>query len=137
MITLTVITISKLHCCSFSELCFFPVLKSETNVNKTDFHHRCVTAGMLLSHRSNDKQKILQICNLGGLDLSRRGLDRDSRSRRRQRVSLDSRENIDSIKKLVSTIEIETSRFRLDNNVQTKKSRSRSRLFGLTNFTNL
>jgi hypothetical protein len=65
MITLTVITISKLHCCSFSELCFYPVLKSETNVNKTlrtDFHHRCVTAGMLLNHRSNDKQKILQIC---------------------------------------------------------------------------
>ncbi len=33
--------------------------------------------------------------NLGGLDLSRRGLDRDSRSRRRQRVTLDSRENLD------------------------------------------
>ena len=63
--------------------------------------------------------------------MSRRGLDRDSRSRRRQRVSLDSRENLDSVKKLVSTIEISRSRsrsrFRLDNNVQTKKSRSRSR----------
>ncbi len=34
-------------------------------------------------------------CKPGGLDLSRRGLDRDSRSRRRQRVSLDSRENLD------------------------------------------
>ena len=44
----------------------------------------------------------------GGLDWSRRGLDRDSRSRRRQRVSLDSRENLDSVKKLVST---EKSRF--------------------------
>ncbi len=40
-----------------------------------------------------------------GLDLSRRGLDRDSQSRRQKRVSLDGRENLDSFKKLVSTIE--------------------------------
>ena len=38
----------------------------------------------------------------GGLDLSWLCLDRESRSRRRQRVSLDSRENLDSVKKLVS-----------------------------------
>ena len=50
--------------------------------------------------------------NLGGLDLSRRGLDRDSRSRRQKRVSLDGRENLDSFKKLVSTIEISRSRLR-------------------------
>ncbi len=51
-----------------------------------------------------------------------KSLDRDREIRR---VSLDSRENLDSVKKLFSTIEI--SRFCLDNNVQTKKSRSRSR----------
>ncbi len=50
--------------------------------------------------------------NLGGLNLSRRGLDRDSRSRRQIRVSLNGRENIDSFKKLVSTIEISRSRSR-------------------------
>ena len=49
-------------------------------------------------------------CNLGGLDLSQRGLDRDSWSRRQKRVSLDGRENLDSFKKLVSTIEISRSR---------------------------
>ena len=66
----------------------------------------------------------VQILNLGGLDLSRRGLDRDSRSRRRQRVSLDSRENLDSVKKLVSTIEI--SRSRLLDFVSTTMSRPKS-----------
>ncbi len=60
----------------------------------------------------------------GGLDLSQNGLDRESRSRRRQRVSLDSQENLDNREILV---EIQTSRIRLDINVQTKKSRSRSR----------
>jgi hypothetical protein len=35
--------------------------------------------------------------------LSQHGLDRDSQSQRRQRVSLGSRENLDSVKKLVST----------------------------------
>jgi hypothetical protein len=44
--------------------------------------------------------------------LSRRGLDRDSRSRRQKRVSLDGRENLNSFKKLVSTIEISRSRLR-------------------------
>jgi hypothetical protein len=39
----------------------------------------------------------------GGLDLSRRGLNRDSRSRHQKKVSLDGRENLDSFKKLVST----------------------------------
>jgi hypothetical protein len=45
-----------------------------------------------------------------------------SRSRHRQRVSLNSRENLDIFKKCVSTIE--KSRSRLNINVQTKKSRS-------------
>ncbi len=44
--------------------------------------------------------------------MSRRGLDRDSRSRHRKKVSLDGRENLDSFKKLVSTIEISRSRLR-------------------------
>ena len=44
----------------------------------------------------------MNLTKVGGLDLSRRGLDRDSQSRRRQRVSLESRENLDSVKKLVS-----------------------------------
>ncbi len=44
--------------------------------------------------------------------MSRRGLDRDSRSRHRKKVSLDSRENLDSFKKLVSTIEISRLRSR-------------------------
>ncbi len=48
--------------------------------------------------------------NPGGLDLSRRGLDRDSRSRHRTKVSLDVRENLKSFKKLVSTIKISRSR---------------------------
>ena len=55
---------------------------------------------------SNLGLNILIISKLGGLDLSRRGLDRDSRSRHRKKVSLDSRENLDSFKKLVSTIEM-------------------------------
>jgi hypothetical protein len=65
-------------------------------------------------------------CRVGGLDLSRRGLDRDSRSRRRQRVSLDSRENLDSVKKLVSTIEISRSRSRYLDFVSTTMSRPKS-----------
>ncbi len=63
---------------------------------------------------------------VGGLDLSRHGLDWDSRSRRRQRVSLDSRENLDSVKKLVSTIEISRSRLRLLDFVSTTMSRPKS-----------
>ena len=57
-------------------------------------------------------QVIEVLCKVGGLDLSRRGLDRDSRSRHRKKVSLDGRENLDSFKKLVSTIEISRSRLR-------------------------
>ena len=44
--------------------------------------------------------------------MSRRGLDRDSRSRHRKKVSLDGRKNLDSFKMLVSTIEISRSRSR-------------------------
>ncbi len=58
--------------------------------------------------------------------MSRHGLDRDSRSRRHQRVSLDSRENLDSVKKLVSTIEISRSRSRLLDFVSTTMSRPKS-----------
>ncbi len=48
----------------------------------------------------------------GGLDLSRLCLDRDTRSRHWQKVSLDSREILDTFKKLVSTIKISWSRLR-------------------------
>jgi hypothetical protein len=65
--------------------------------------------------------------NPGGLDLSRRGLDQDSQSRHRKKVSLDGRKNLDSFKKLVSTIEI--SRFSLDERSQDRSFRSRSRFF--------
>ncbi len=65
------------------------------------------------------------VFNLGGLDLSRRGLDRDSRSWHQKKVSLDGRENLDSFKKLVSTIE--KSRFCLDTTIQIQISRSRLR----------
>jgi hypothetical protein len=58
--------------------------------------------------------------------LSRHGLDRDSPSRRHQRVSLDSRENLDSVKKLVSTIKISRSRLRLLDFVSTTMSRPKS-----------
>jgi hypothetical protein len=42
----------------------------------------------------------------GGLDLSQNGLNWDSRSRQRKKVSLDSWENLDSFKKLVLMIKI-------------------------------
>ncbi len=61
--------------------------------------------------------------NLGGLDLSRSCLDRDSRSRHKKTVSLNGWENLDRLKKLVSTIEI--SRFCLDITIQIQISRSR------------
>ncbi len=48
----------------------------------------------------------------GGLDLSWRGLDRDSWSRRQKRVSLNGRENLDGFKKLVLTIKTSQSRSR-------------------------
>ncbi len=66
-----------------------------------------------------------ELINLGGLNLSRRGLDRDSQSRHQKKVSLDGRENLNSFKKLVSTIE--KSRFCLDTTIQIQISRSRSR----------
>jgi hypothetical protein len=44
--------------------------------------------------------------------LSRRGLDQDSRSRHWKKVGLDSRENLDTFKILVSTIEKSRSRSR-------------------------
>ncbi len=47
-------------------------------------------------------------------------------SRRRQRVSLNSRENLDSVKKLVSTLEISRSRLRLLDFVSTTMSRPKS-----------
>ena len=73
----------------------------------------------------NSLNPVKQKFNLGGLDLSRSCLDRDSRSRHWQRAGLDSRENLDTFKKLVLTIEI--SRFCLDTTFQSQKSRSRSR----------
>ncbi len=54
----------------------------------------------------------------GGLNLSQRGLYRDSQSRRWQKVSLVSWENLDNFKKLVSTIE--KSRFCLDTTILTQ-----------------
>jgi hypothetical protein len=44
--------------------------------------------------------------------LSRRGLDRDSRSRGFSKVDLDMVDNLDAFQKLVSTIEISRSRLR-------------------------
>jgi hypothetical protein len=69
----------------------------------------------------------------GGLDLSGSCLDWDSRSWHWQRAGLDSRENLDTFKKLVSTIEISRSRLRYLNLVsmaicKSSTSRSRSRL---------
>ncbi len=64
-----------------------------------------------------------RIFNLGGLDLSRSCLDWDSRSRHKKTVSLDGRENLDRLKKLVSTIEISQSRLRNIDFVSTSPSR--------------
>ena len=52
-----------------------------------------------------------KIFSLGGLDLSRRGLDRDSRSRRQKSISLYVMDNLDGFQKLVSTIEKSRLRF--------------------------
>ena len=54
----------------------------------------------------------LVLTKLGGLDLSRRGLDQDSRSRRQKSISLDVMDNLDGFQKLVSTIEKSRSRSR-------------------------
>jgi hypothetical protein len=48
----------------------------------------------------------------GGLNLSRRGLNRDSWSRRQKSISLDVMDNLDGFQKLVSTIEKTQSRSR-------------------------
>ena len=58
--------------------------------------------------------------------MSRRGLDRDSRSRHRKKVSLDGRKNLDSFKKLVSTIEISRSRSRNLDFVSTRRKSPKS-----------
>jgi hypothetical protein len=55
-------------------------------------------------------------CKHGGLDLSQRGLDQDSQSRRQKSISLDVMDILDGFQKLVSMIE---------------KSRSRSRFLDL------
>ncbi len=47
----------------------------------------------------------------GGLNLSRRGLDRDSRSRHRKKVSLDGRENLDQ---KISILKISTEKKKVD-----------------------
>ena len=67
-----------------------------------------------LSSGNDWKLKVFLSINhkVGGLDLSRRGLDRDSRSRHQKKVSLDGQKNLDSFKQLVSTIEISRSRLR-------------------------
>jgi hypothetical protein len=51
-----------------------------------------------------------QEVSLGGLDLSRRGHDRDSQSQHWKKVRIDGRDNLDNFKKLVSTIEKSRSR---------------------------
>ncbi len=73
-----------------------------------------VRLGMEVARKSSKLFTLLEkdLINLGGLDLSRRGLNRDSRSRRRQRVSLDSQENLNSVKKCVSTKSRSLDRYR-------------------------
>jgi hypothetical protein len=76
--------------------------KHALNIYKLKLHFIYI----LLNCHFHKKTKV------GGLDLSRRGLNRDSRSRHQKKVSLDGRENLDSFKKLVSTMEISRSRLR-------------------------
>jgi hypothetical protein len=64
--------------------------------------------------------------SLGGLDLSWRGLDWDSRSRRQKSISLDVMDNLDGFQKLVSTIEKSRSRSRFLDLVSTSMSRPKS-----------
>ncbi len=63
---------------------------------------------------------------LGGLDLSRSGFDRDSRSRRQKSISLDVMDNLDGFQKLVLTIEKSRSRSRFLDLVSTSMSRPKS-----------
>ncbi len=58
----------------------------------------------------------------GGLNLSRSCLDLESWSRRCHRVPLDSRENLDSVKKCISTVKKSWSRSRLLDFVLTSMS---------------
>jgi hypothetical protein len=69
---------------------------------------------------------VLGFSKLGGLDLSRRGLDRDSRSRHRKKVSLDVMDNLDGFQKLVSTIEMSRSRSRYLDFVSTRPKSPKS-----------
>jgi hypothetical protein len=62
----------------------------------------------------------------GGLNLSRSCLDRDSQSQHWQRAGLNSRENLNTFKKLVSTIKISRSRLRNLNFVCTPSSSPKS-----------
>ncbi len=64
------------------------------------------------------------LCKPGGLDLSRRGLDRDSRSRRQKSISLDVMDNLDSFQKLVSTIEKSRSRSRFLDSVSMRSAKT-------------
>jgi hypothetical protein len=73
------------------------------------------------------------IFSLGGLDLYRSCLDQDSRSQHWQRAALDSRENLDTFKILVSTSKKSQLRSRYLDLVsmaicKSSTSRSRSRL---------
>ena len=58
--------------------------------------------------------------------MSRRGLDRDSRSRRQKSISLDVMDNLNGFQKLVSTIEKSRSRSRFLDLVSTSMSRPKS-----------
>ncbi len=57
----------------------------------------------IITAASNCYGQLRNNCRLGGLDLSRHGLDRDSRSRHWQRAGLDSRDFLDSLKNDIST----------------------------------
>jgi hypothetical protein len=53
--------------------------------------------------KSSNLSKIKSLSRLGGLDLSRHGLDRDSRSRQFSKVELDMMDILVGFQKLVST----------------------------------
>jgi hypothetical protein len=83
-----------------------------------------MTSGCFLRKLNKPQSECLmaKITSPGGLDLSRSCLDRDSRSQHWQRAGLNSRENLDTFKILVSTI---------------KKSWLRSRFLNLVSMANL
>ncbi len=74
-----------------------------------DEHPIISKPGFLFSQPATIPKSIIP--NLGGLDLSRRGLDRDSWSWRFSKVDLDMMDNLDAFQKLVSTIKISRSRY--------------------------